>query len=208
MLTISFDNVSLRFGAREVFHNFSATFAAGKIFAVTGANGSGKSTLLKLAAKFILPDEGTVKVCRNKAPLSGADYRRTIAAVMPEMRFYERLTAAENLRFLAGLRGAVCQEAESDALLRRVGLEPEAIRSVYAGQLSTGMRGRLKIAALLSANAAVWLLDEPGANFDAAGNQLLQAETRAAADAGKLILWATNDAREEALADEIVALAP
>ena len=77
----------------------------------------------------------------------------------------------------------------------------------YAGEFSTGMRQRLKIAVLLASGADIWLLDEPGANLDKAGRGLLAAEIRQAAARGVLVALATNDPGEEALADEVISLA-
>ena len=68
------------------------------------------------------------------------------------------------------------------------------------------MRQRLKLAALLASGAAVWLLDEPGANLDAAGRELVLREARRGAADGKLVFWATNDSREEGAADACIHL--
>ena len=79
--------------------------------------------------------------------------------------------------------------------------------TTVTGEFSTGMRQRLKLAALLAAEADIWLLDEPGANLDAVGRELVLREARQAADEGRLVLWATNDEREEAAADAAIHLA-
>ena len=74
------------------------------------------------------------------------------------------------------------------------------------GQLSTGMRQRVRLAVLLGVDAKVWLLDEPGLALDAAGRTLLASEARAAADRGRLVLWATNDREEREAADACIDL--
>ena len=69
------------------------------------------------------------------------------------------------------------------------------------------MEKRIHLAILLASGADVWLLDEPGAHLlDRAGRCLVQREARRAAEEGKLVLWATNDAEEEAEADASIAL--
>lgn len=68
------------------------------------------------------------------------------------------------------------------------------------------MEKRLQLAILLASGADVWLLDEPGAHLDGAGRCLVRREARRAAEEGKLVLWATNDAEEEAEADAGIAL--
>lgn len=45
MVSLTFSDVTKRFGGRTVIEGLSATLAGGTVTAVTGANGSGKSTL-------------------------------------------------------------------------------------------------------------------------------------------------------------------
>jgi len=75
-----------------------------------------------------------------------------------------------------------------------------------ATSISTAWAQRLKIAVLLGCEADVWLLDEPGANLDEAGRRMIRAEMKRGAAEGRLVLLATNDAGEEAEADEVIRL--
>ena len=68
------------------------------------------------------------------------------------------------------------------------------------------MRQRLKLAVLFLVDAHIWLLDEPGANLDAAGRSMVLQAAREAAQAGRLVLLATNDPGEEEVADDIIHL--
>ena len=158
MKKIVFENVSLSFGSHELFKNLSCEFAAGKVFGIIGKNGSGKSTFLKLAAQIIKPDSGEVKIIGLKS----------VAAVTPELKIYDDLTAAENLKFFAKLRGTAVNFSEMGA---RVDLDFE--NKIRAGDFSTGMKQRLKFAILLSVDADIWLLDEPTANLDENGREIL-----------------------------------
>ena len=188
---IAFDDVSLSFGRRALFSNVTLNLHSGKIIGVTGANGSGKSTFLKLAGKILRPDGGEVRLPDDK----------TIAALSPEMKIYDTLTARENLSFFARLRGKTLNLLE---LGERVGLDLETFGNVRAENLSTGMRQRLKFAILLSVDADIWLLDEPTANLDDDGRDKFFNEIRNATD--KIILLATNDKAEVTLCDEIIKL--
>lgn len=204
---IAFAGVTKRFGSRTVLEGLTETVRGGRITAVTGTNGSGKSTLLKLAAHLLMPEEGKVYVRIDGEEVRRAALRESLALVTPELLFYPRLTAWENLSFLLGARGRAVTETSYHALTARVGLSAKKIEGTLVGGFSTGMRQRLKLAALLGTEAPIWLLDEPGANLDDAGRAFLFAEARAAATRGTLILWATNDSGEEAAADETICLA-
>ena len=205
MLEIHFDNVSQVFVGREVLRQLSISFYGGMVTAVAGTNGSGKSTLLRLAARLILPTSGTIETLYDGAEVRGAEYRAMLGMATPEMELYTRLTVRENLAFLLSVRGVPCEDAHLEALLARVGLPAEVLGRM-AGQLSTGMRQRVRLAVLLGADAEVWLLDEPGLALDERGRALLLGEVRQAAERGRLILWATNDREEREAADVCVSL--
>ena len=192
---IIFDDVSLSFGRHELFKNISLELRGGQIIGVTGANGAGKSTFLKIAGKILKPDSGEVKFPAEKK----------IAAVAPEMKIYDNLTAIENLKFFAELRGKNLSAENILELGERVGLDLETFGNIRVENFSTGMRQRLKFAILLSVDADIWLLDEPTANLDDAGrNKFFKAIQAAKPD--KIILLATNDRAEVDICDEIIQL--
>ena len=205
MLEIHFDNVSQVFEGREVLRQLSITFHSGMVTAVAGANGSGKSTLLRLAARLILPTSGTIETLYDGAEVRGQEYRAMLGMATPEMELYTRLTVRENLAFLLSVRGVPYEEAHLADLLTRVGLPTEVLNR-KTGQLSTGMRQRVRLAVLLGVDAEAWLLDEPGLALDERGRALLLGEVRQAAERGRLILWATNDREEREAADVCVSL--
>ncbi len=206
MMKIEFKDVSQSFHGRKIFGPIDGIWQGGKITAVTGCNGSGKSTFLKLAGHLLRPTQGQVLVLADGQALTGEALRQRLAVVTPELKFYDRLTARENLDFFLGLRGRQLTETAYAAVLARVGLAAAALGGTVMGELSTGMRQRLKLAVLLAMDADIWLLDEPGANLDENGRALLLREVKHAAAAGKLVLLATNDPGEEAMADVTIAL--
>ena len=205
MVEIHLNHVSQVFEGRAVLHQITCSFHGGQVTAVTGANGSGKSTLLRIAARLMLPSSGTVDTIRDGAPVGGAEYRSILSMATPEMELYTRLTVRENLSVLLSARGAACGEEDLKALTARVGLPPEVLPRTV-GQLSTGMRQRVRLAVLLGVDAEIWLLDEPGLALDERGRALLMNEVRRAAERGRLVLWATNDREEREAADACVEL--
>ncbi len=192
---IVFDDVTLSFGQRKLFADVTLNLRGGRVIGVTGANGAGKSTFLKLAGKIIQPDSGTVKLPADAS----------IAAVSPEMKIYDALTAEENLNFFATLRGKALTADKLSELGERVGLDMKTFGKTRTENFSTGMRQRLKFAILLSVDANIWLLDEPTANFDDDGRDKFFRELRGA-KADKIILLATNDKTEAEACDEIIRL--
>ena len=62
---ISVDNLSLYFGAQNVFDGISFMINKGDKIGLVGKNGSGKSTLLKLLTNNLKPNEGKVSRFKN-----------------------------------------------------------------------------------------------------------------------------------------------
>ena len=208
-IVVTFDGVSKRFGAHEVLHDVSCKLPGGQIIAVTGANGSGKSTFLRLAGHLLRPSGGRVTVTEATSlggnVLTREALRRELGLLSPEIALSPELTGNETLDFLLGLRGITFGDKERKALLQRVGLAAEDA-SKRTKACSTGQRQRLALAVLIASNARLWLLDEPGANLDAAGRDIIRREARNAAKRGALVLVATNDENEAAWADEVITL--
>ncbi len=206
-LALSFEGAGISFAGRSVLRGLSFTLHSGSVVAVRGANGSGKSTLLRLAAGLLRPTEGRVALRRTAGEVQGGAWQRSLACLSPELSLYPLLTAAENLAFFLGLRGVTLSASSQRDLLARVGLGGAEAWRMQTASFSTGMRQRLKLAVLLGADAPFWLLDEPGANLDEEGRMLLASLAREAAAEGRLVLWATNEQKEEVAADARICIA-
>ena len=151
---------------------------AGEALLVQGDNGAGKTTLLRVLAGLLQADAGGVEIEGRAA--DPALRARAIAFLGHLPALKADLTSLENLRFLCGLHG------------RRRGQLPAAAMAIAglsgyedtpARQLSAGQRKRLSLARLWLSPAPLWLLDEPYANLDLDGldlvNRMVQAHLRA-----------------------------
>lgn len=204
-ICIEFDNVGKRFDERVVFRNVSGRVAPGEILAVTGPNGSGKSTLVTILCGLVRPTRGDIKyVASEGGEVERADWRRHIGVVAPAMSVYEELTALENLRFFARVRGVDDADRRCRECLELVGLEPD--RATVVRGFSTGMIQRLKIAQAMLHEPAVMFLDEPGSNLDPSGQDWLAEWVRSSAAEGRTLVLATNDRQEMEWGSHRVAL--
>jgi len=151
----------------RIFGPLDFDVAAGEALLVQGDNGAGKTSLLRVLAGLLRADHGHVEQPPGpeERPALGGDpaYLGHLPALKAD------LTAAENLEFLGGLHGTSAMRLEE--ALDRVGLSGFA--HVPARQLSAGQRKRLSLARLLLSPARLWLLDEPYANLDLDGIDLV-----------------------------------
>ena len=187
------EGLGKRYARRWLFRNVDLSLEKGHRLAILGHNGSGKSTLLRLLAGLLSPTEGRV------IPPEG-DSRTTLGYAALEMALYANLTVDEHLKLAAQLRG--CDDRK-DELLEAVNLA--YARDLPAGQLSTGMKARLKLAMAIQPRPTVLLLDEPGAALDEEGKELVRSIADEQTQRGVLIV-ATNDPQERRLATHELVL--
>lgn len=200
MYTLCVKNLARFFGPRLVFKDVSFTLSAGESLAVTGRNGSGKTTLLRLLAGLAAPSRGTVTFALDGHQLSRSDYRRNLSYVGPELALYDNLTAVENLRFFATMRGVFLANDDISRILDDVQLSGRG--EDFYGAYSSGMKLRLKYAVALLGEPALLLLDEPTSNLDDDGKQIVAGVITRQTERGILII-ATNEKEEYGFAQKL-----
>jgi len=204
-VTVEFANVSKRFGSRTVLAAVSGSLRPGLVLVVAGPNGAGKSTLLNILAGVLRPSRGEVAHRGVGGAVPRPHWFEHLGVAAPDMAVYEELTALENLRLFARLRGLDRPDRALASLLEELGLPPrEHARPV--GTYSSGMKQRVKLAQAVLHEPAVLLLDEPSSNLDGAGHgavAVLVARFRERA----AVAVATNDPREMAWGDARIELA-
>lgn len=153
-----------------VFGPLDFSLGHGETVLVEGDNGSGKTTLLRVLAGMLPPTSGAIRFDGAPATRESRNGRTLLLGHRSGMN--ATLSARENLDFLAGLYGrrpGMTAAAAMDA----VGIGPwldEPLRSLSAGQSK-----RVALARLLLLPGAIWLLDEPYANLDRHGIDLVNA---------------------------------
>lgn len=138
----------------------SFTVQRGEVVGFLGHNGAGKSTTMRMLAGALVPSEGQARIAGRDA--SSLEARRHVG-FLPEMPpLTAELSVEEQLRFVAGLRGAARDDI--DRALERCELTQQ--RRKLCGTLSRGTRQRVGLAQALLGDPAVLLLDEPTAGLD------------------------------------------
>ena len=161
-------SLSQAYGESWVLRNLAFALPAGQTLAVIGPNGAGKSTLLRVLATLLRPSAGEVSVLGSELPGGAWRLRGRIGYLGHAALLYRDLGASENLRFHARLFGLPDEGAPRIAeLLERVALSHRAATRV--GEMSAGMVKRLAVCRALLHDPELLVLDEPLANLDPAG---------------------------------------
>jgi len=204
MYELTAEGVGKRFGTRVLFKNLSFTALPGRTIAVTGSNGSGKSTLVRILAGVMKPTRGQVRLRIDGGPVEDTEIPMHVGMVAPYLNLYDAFTPRENLRFVARARRMQNFMDRIEQVLGDVYLLNRADDPV--GTFSSGMKQRMRFAFALFASPALLLLDEPTANLDPAGIEMVNRITGRAREDGQLVIIATNDVDEAEACDEIVCV--
>jgi heme exporter protein A len=169
----------LAFARNEVpvFGPLDFSVEANEALLVQGGNGAGKTTLLRVLAGLLRADAGEVAI--DGAAAQAHSRARHIAYLGHLPGLKADLSALHNLEFLCGLHGRRRAQAPEAAMgiVGLAGYEDAPLRTLSAGQ-----KKRLGLARLWLSPAPLWLLDEPYANLDLDGinlvNRMVQAHLR------------------------------
>ena len=163
---ITSSHLSKSFGNVHAVNDLSLHIPAGEIYGLVGSDGAGKTTMLRLLVGALTPDSGQASVCGYDINKQIDQVRANIGYLSQRFSFYEDLTALENIRFFAEVRGLKSDEwlPRCMEILDFVGLA--AFKDRRAGQLSGGMKQKLGLASALVTRPRVLLLDEPTTGVD------------------------------------------
>jgi len=169
---IELDALSRRYGERAALDGVTATLGERRTLVVFGPNGAGKSTLLRVLATLLRPTAGAARVLGHDVHADGWRVRGRIGFLGHEPLLYGDLSARENLAYHARLHGLRRPDERIEELLERVGLARRAGDRVHT--FSRGMTQRLAVCRAVLHDPDVLLLDEPRANLDPAGIELVE----------------------------------
>lgn len=178
------DGLVVSRGGRPVLDGVSFAVGSGGALAVVGPNGSGKSTLLRTIAGLLKPVSGSISLQGDD---DEAEPRERMHLLGHQDAVKSGLSVAKNLSFARDLLGG---EGDVQTALERVGLG--ALSDLPGGVLSAGQRRRLALARLIAIPRPVWLLDEPTAALDAAGQRLLVSLVARHRAGGGVVVAATH----------------
>ena len=182
---LSVDRVHVWRGDRHVLQGVSTQVGRGELLHVSGPNGTGKTTLLRVVSGLLRPEQGHVTWLGQSITANRPDYQAALAYAAHEPALKADLTALENLKFSVGLK------RRTDAAALRAALDRTGVSGcadLPARVLSAGQRRRVSLARVVAMQASVWLLDEPYANLDAAGSELVSGLLQDHVAAGGLAL--------------------
>jgi ABC-2 type transport system ATP-binding protein len=189
---IALNHVVKRYKDHIAVDDLTLELKQGEIYGLLGPNGAGKTTTIKMIMGLLEPTSGSITVAGYDVQRDPIEAKRLVSYVPDRAYLYEKLTAWEFLRFIAGL-----YEIE-DATLQRRGndllrlFELEKWKDELVGNYSHGMKQRLSMVSALLRKPKVLILDEPTVGLDPKGAKLLRDVLQSSRDQGMTILMSTH----------------
>ena len=180
------------YGPHRAVEGLNLTVRSGEVYGFLGPNGAGKTTTLRILMGLIRPDRGRVVIGGHDISTEPREAKAIVGFVPDRPFLYEKLTAEEFLRFLAGVHGI----NGGDTQRRITELLDFFDLTDWTNELvegfSHGMKQRLTFAGALLHKPKVLIVDEPMVGLDPRGARLIKETFRRLADSGCTILMSTH----------------
>lgn len=195
-------DLTKKYGSQVSVSHLNIHVKKGRIYGLLGRNGAGKTTTMRMLLGLTAPTTGEVSIFGK--PFIGNEKKLLprIGCLIESPGFYPNLTATENLKIFAELRGLKNPNYIKGAL-ELVNL-PYRDKKLFS-QYSLGMKQRLAIALAVMHDPELLILDEPINGLDPIGIAEVRSFIRELCDArGKTILISSHILSEiSLLADDV-----
>lgn len=195
-------HLTKQYGTQKSVSDLNIHVKKDRVYGLLGRNGAGKTTTMKMLLGLTEPTSGEIELWGKPLRGNEKEVLPRIGSLIESPGFYPNLTATENLRIFAALRGVPSRHAVKDAL-DLVGL-PYRDKKLFS-QYSLGMKQRLAIALAVMHDPELFILDEPTNGLDPIGIAEIRSFIRRLCDeGGKTVLLSSHILSEISLmADDI-----
>jgi ABC-2 type transport system ATP-binding protein len=189
---IRLDELTKRYGKHVAVDRLSLDVPAGEVFGFLGPNGAGKTTTIKMMAGLLRPTSGRIELAGHDLEREPEEAKAVLGFIPDRPFLYEKLSATELLRFVAGIYGINGHELDHriDELLELV--ELREFRGDLIESFSHGMKQRLVMAASFIHDPRVLVVDEPMVGLDPKGARLIKEIFRERCRDGTTIFMSTH----------------
>jgi ABC-type multidrug transport system ATPase subunit len=185
MAILTVENITKDYGKIKALKGVSFSVPQGCVYGILGPNGSGKTTLLGIVMNVLKATSGSHQLFDEAA---NDNHRKKIGTLLETPNFYHYLSAVQNLKITAAIKGL--GEDDIEQVLQTVDLlkRKDSPFSTY----SLGMKQRLAIGAALLGDPSVLVFDEPTNGLDPVGIAEIRNLIKDLSAKGKTIIMASH----------------
>jgi ABC-2 type transport system ATP-binding protein len=206
-LAIEANALTKRFGDFTAVDALDLHVPTGTVVSLLGPNGAGKTTMVRMLATLLRPDSGHARVAGHDILTEAERVRAGISLTGQFAALDKHLTAEENLRLMARLRGH--RRGQTGQIVAGLidRFDIGEFRDRLVKDLSGGQRRRVDLAAGLIDKPRLLVLDEPTTGLDPRSRQVVWSTVRELVAEGVTLLLTTQYLDEaDALADRVVLI--
>lgn len=196
---LKIEQLTKKYFNKVALDQVSISFEKGKIYGLLGPNGSGKTTLMKVIAGLHKQTSGEILI--NGKPIS---YKtKSDVVYMPTEDFlYPWMKVKKLIKYFSDMYPDF-DSNKCNALIEKL----EINRENKVSELSTGLKGRLKVALAIARNAPIYMFDEPLNGLDPISREIVLSLISETFNENKVIIVSSHLVSElETCLDEVVLL--
>jgi ABC-2 type transport system ATP-binding protein len=206
-MLLEVSGVTKKYGPQKALDNVSISVPSGQVVGLLGPNGAGKSTLMRSILGYLPTDAGTVTFDGQDVHAGGDELKGRMGYLPEHNPLYPEMYVREFLDFIAGLHGIKGRTARAqkvEEIVERVGLTPEAHKTI--GALSKGYKQRVGLAQAILHGPELLILDEPTSGLDPAQVVGIREYVRDLASDRTVILSTHIMQEVEAMCDRVIMI--
>ncbi|WP_054739414.1 ABC transporter ATP-binding protein [Cellulosilyticum ruminicola] len=193
-------NVTKKYGKKEVLKDVSIDVSSGKIVGLLGPNGSGKSTLIKLINGLIEPNNGMITIKGNAL----GNESKKIMAYLPERTYLNNWMKVKDILSFFSDFYSDFDRNRAEEMLKQLNIN----KNDKLKTMSKGTKEKVQLILVMSRKADLYILDEPIGGVDPATRDYILKTIIKNYSTESSILIATHLIQEiENICDEVIFLA-
>ena len=202
-MSLTVENVSKKFGEKQVVDNISFEAREPGVFGLLGTNGAGKTTTIRMILNIVKKDSGVIKW--DNKPVT--EQIKSFGYLPEERGLYPKIKISEQLVYFARLRGVTSQKAKKDIDYWLERLEAAQYINMPAEKLSKGNQQKIQFIASVIHDPELIFMDEPFSGLDPVNTDLFKSVIYELINKNKIIIMSSHQmATVEEFCRDIVLL--
>ena len=207
MTEITLSKLGKEFGEFTALADMDMTISDGEFVALLGPSGCGKSTTMNMVAGMLQPTTGDI-LFDGRSVVDVPMARRGVGFVFQNYAIFSHMTVRENLAYGLRARGTPADEVERKVADMADFLQLTDLLERPTAGLSVNILQRVAIGRSAVVQPAIFLLDEPLSNVDAAFRAVMRSELKTLQrEFQQTMVYVTHDQLEAmTMADRIAVM--